>query len=136
MITLLFLSTICCLSISLLSDDREAQLTMRLHLLARCSSFRSFDCPCLIDSLTARRAGQVIRAISIEVILNFTLIVQGAFVNEDLMACSEYPCCIGRVRFPELDAVGNFRGSRSAAGIILSERRGGAIRKQSANQVS
>jgi len=54
---------------SRLSGEESTQLTTRFDRRALCSSFRSFDCPCLMASLVARSAGAVMRAISIEVML-------------------------------------------------------------------
>jgi hypothetical protein len=55
---------------SSLNSDSSQQLIMRLHLRARCSSFRSLLWPWRIASLLPRRAGTVTRARSIEAIIS------------------------------------------------------------------
>ena len=66
-IALLFLRATCRWSISWLSGEESTQLINRFDRRALCSSFRSFDCPCLMASLVARSAGAVMRARSMEV---------------------------------------------------------------------
>jgi hypothetical protein len=66
-VTLLFLRATCRWSISKLSGEESTQRITRFDRRALCSSFRSFDCLCLMASLVARSAGAVMRATNIEV---------------------------------------------------------------------
>lgn len=55
-----------------LTGMMQTQLTTRFDLRARCSSRRSFVCPCLMASFVARSAGAVSIARSMEVMFATT----------------------------------------------------------------